>query len=98
MPAELVLIIWFIVARFILWGIERTCRHCTDKLWKASLCMFFAIMTGVPFFLLLKDGWFEKLGLEETISASVILVLIVIYWIFSISRFLKRLQSFQDKY
>jgi len=96
MPIELVLIIWVIVARLVLWGIERICMHCTDKLWKASLCMFFAVMTGVPFFLLLKDGWFEKLGLEETDSAFIILVLIVIYWVFSISRFLIRLQSSQD--
>ncbi len=97
MPVELVLIIWFIVARLILWGIERICRHCTDKLWKAGLCMFFAIMTGVPFFLLLKDGWFEKLGLEETVSAYIILVFIVVYWIFSISRFLMRLQAEENR-
>ncbi|HFD86271.1 MAG TPA: hypothetical protein ENJ35_01195 [Gammaproteobacteria bacterium] len=97
MPSEILLIIWFIIARFALWGIEKLCRYNMDRLWKTSLCMFFSVMTGVPFFLLFKDGWFAKLGLEETTGAYVVLVLIVGYWIFSISRLLTRLQSLEKR-
>lgn len=90
---EIIVIFVFFIARCLLAGIERLCLANARKSWSIFAYISSALLLGLPFILLLKEGWLERIALEESAVMVIILVFIVIYWAVVISRGLKNLRA-----
>lgn len=85
---ELILIIVFIVARLIVWQVERVCKNSMNKVWTLYFYLITAGSIGIGLVLLTKEGWLERVGLEKTAGVVIILGIILLYWIMMMVRFL----------
>ena len=91
--SEIILVIMFIIARVLLYFVERICSYMDFNSLSTVIYVVLGVVIGTPFFMLLTEGWLEKVGMKRTAGVVIILGIIIIYWVIIMGRFITKSQS-----
>lgn len=93
---ELTLILIFLFAIVLHRLFRYICSQNAQKVWSIYVYISLSIILSGFFYLMLKEGWLERIGLEKTTGIVIILAFIVFYWPIVIARDISKIYDPSD--
>ncbi len=88
---EVILLVFLLAAILLHKRVEKYCLRCVSSNLIYYFYLIVSFFMALPFFLMLKEGWIEKLGLEKSAGLVIIVGVAIFYFPFAVARFLNKL-------
>ena len=94
---ELKLLLVLIISMLAVNLVGTLCAKYFHKKYSLHLYLFLSLLIAGPYYLMLKDGWLEFVGLEKTMGTVILIIVAIFYFPLAIARNLRGLRKLRKK-